>query len=60
MNALKANLVISGVMGAIVAGIAAQFGSAVWWLWGACFTVMTFVAIAVAQVASLADEAAGE
>lgn len=47
---LKANLVISGVMGAIVAGIAALLGSEIWWLFGLIFAGLEFVAIAVVQV----------
>ena len=54
---LKANLVISGVMGAIVAGIAALLGSEIWWLFGLIFAGLEFVAIAVVQVGNEGGEA---
>lgn len=53
MTSLIANLAISAVQGAAVAGITALLGSSVWWLWGICFAALTFVIIGTAQVATL-------
>ena len=50
--ALKANLVLSGLQGAIVAGITALLGSSTWWLWGLAFAACSFVAIGCVQVGS--------
>ena len=53
---LKANLVLSGLQGAMVAGITALLGSSVWWLWGLAFAACSFVAIGCVQVGSEGGE----
>lgn len=57
MNAAaKANVVISLLEGAMVAGIAALLGSPVWWLWGLCFAGCASMGLACVQIASEIDQ----
>lgn len=50
MNPLKANVLASVVLAAIVAGIAALLGSGIWWLFGVLFAGLAFCVIAAVQI----------
>lgn len=55
MNACKANLIISALLGLLAAFMTRWLGSTVWWLWGIVWALLTFTAIAACQLASISD-----